>query len=465
MKIIPIINEITNTFNEIFKKNLTPLNLESKIRDVGDLFTLKLYESFLNYFDTQFKNQKERKKEYNIKETRRRTLITSVGTITINSTSYINKETKEYYVPLRDILHLKPYQRLTNEAEYQLIKYAMDENMSQSARHALRNTQVSRSTVSKKIGLLDGSIVENITKSDSQPDILYIEMDEIHANLQKGGNKICPCAIVNEGYEEIFVKRKKLKNIHYFASSKLSYEELWEAIFDYVNKKYDIDKFKAIFVSGDGAPGIKSYINCFPNAKFVLDPFHYIKKHLNYIFKDNISLRNIADDYIRNDRIADFEKLVDCQISLYPEQEKYMREHQNYLINNLDGIKNQKDADYKVHCSMEGHVNQAFARHITSSPYGFSERGLENKLKLLVYHANKIDLTIEDYYNLKYGSNSYEEININIKKLCNIKYDQKLTSNHSLEYKINTHLPILDNAKDNNRLKEITSIRQEIYII
>ena len=321
--------------------------------------------------------------------------------------------------------------------------------MSQSARHALRNTQVSRSTVSKKIGLLDGSIVENITKSDSQPDILYIEMDEIHANLQKGGNKICPCAIVHEGYEEIFVKRKKLKNIHYFASSKLSYEELWEAIFDYVNKKYDIDKFKAIFVSGDGAPSIKSYINCFPNAKFVLDPFHYIKKHLNYIFKDNINLRNIADDYIRNDRIADFEKLVDCQINLYPEQEKYMRGHQNYIINNLDGIKNQKDTDYKVHCSMEGHVNQAFARYITSSPYGFSEKGLENKLKLLVYHANKIDLTIDDYYNLKYGSNSYEEININIKKLCNIKYDQKLTSNHSLEYKINTHLPILDNAKDN----------------
>lgn len=150
MKIISIINEITNTFNEIFKKNLTPLNLESKIRDVGDLFTLKLYESFLNYFDAQFKNQKERKMEYNIKKTRRKTLITSVGTITINSTSYINKNTKQYYVPLRDILHLKPYQRLTNEAEYQLIKYAMDENMSQSARHVLRNTQVSRSTVSKK---------------------------------------------------------------------------------------------------------------------------------------------------------------------------------------------------------------------------------------------------------------------------------------------------------------------------
>lgn len=465
MKIIPLINEITNSFNEIFKNNLNPLNLESKIRDVGDLFTLKLYELFLNYFDDQFKTNKERKNKYNIKETRKRILITSVGVITINSTSYIDKETKEYYVPLRDILHLKPYQRLTNEAEYQLIKYAMDENMSQAARHALRNTQISRSTVSKKIKVLDGSIEEDTTKSTNQPDILYIEMDEIHANLQKDGNKICPCAIVHEGYEENFVKRKKLKNIRYFASSKLTYEELWEVIFDYVNKKYDVDKFKVIFVSGDGAPGIKNYTNCFPSAKFVLDPFHYMRKHLKYIFKNDIDLRNIADDYIRNNLIDDFKLLVKSQIEKYPEQEKYMKEHMNYIINNLEGIKNQKDEDYKVHCSMEGHVNQAFARYITSSPYGFSEQGLENKLKLLVYHANKHELTIEDYYNLKYGNNNYEEININVKKLCNIKYDQKLTSNHSLGFKINTNLPILDTASENNRLKELISIRQEIYVI
>ena len=465
MKIIPLINEITNSFNETFKNNLNPFNLESKIRDVGDLFTLKLYESFLNYLDEQFKKNKQRKLIYNIKETRKRTLITSIGVISINSTAYINKKTKERFVLLREILNLKPYQRLTNEAEYQLIKYAMDENMSQSARHALRNTQISRSTVSKKIKVLDGSINESIVRSSVQPDTLYIEMDEIHANLQHGGNKICPCAIVHEGYEEDFVKRKKLKNIRYFASSKLTYEELWEVIFDYVNKKYDIDKFKVIFISGDGAPGIKNYTNCFPNARFVLDPFHYIKKHLKYIFRDDIKLRDIADDYIRNDLLDDFKTLVKYQIEKYPEQKKYMIEHQNYILNNLEGIKNQKDKDYKVHCSMEGHVNQAFARYITSSPYGFSKQGLENKLKLLVYHANKHELTIEDYYNLKYGNNNYKEININIKKLCNIKYDQKLTSNHSLEYKINTNLPILDNASENNRLKELTAIRQEIYII
>ena len=465
MEIIPLINEFTNTFNESFKENLNPLNLENKIRDAGDIFTLKLYESFLNYIDEKFKYSKERKANYNIKETRKRTLITSIGCITINSTSYVDKVTKERFVLLREILHLKPYQRLTNEAEYQLIKYAMDENMSQAARHALRNTIVSRSTVSKKIAKLDGSIQENVVRSEKQPNVLYIEMDEIHANLQIGGNKICPCAIVHEGYKESFVKRKELKNIHYFASSKLNYEKLWEVIFNYVDQKYDINKFEAIFISGDGASGIKNYTNCFPNAIFILDPFHYKKKHLKYLFKKEIELANIADDYIRNNMIDDFKKLVKIQIDKHPEQEKYMKEHMNYIINNLDGIKNQNHPLYKCPCSMEGHVNQGFARYITSSPYGFSEKGLENKLKLLVYHANKHDLTIEDYYNLKYGTDSYKEINIKINKITNIKYDQKLTSNHSKEYTINTKLPILDSPADNNRLKELVAIRKEIYTI
>ena len=285
MNIIPLINEITSIFNEKFKQNLTPLNLESKIRDVGDEFTLKLYESFLNYIDLQFKNSKETKENYNFKETVKRTLITSIGSITVNSTAYYHKKTKQRFVLLREILHLKPYQRLTNDAEYQLVKYAMDENMSQAGKHALRNTIISRSCVSKKIKVLNGSIKEDIKKSNNQPDVLYIEMDEIHANLQHGGNKICPCAIVHEGYKEEFVKRKQLKNVRYFASAKLDYEELWEVIFDYVDKRYDIDKFKAIFVSGDGASGIKNFNNCFPTAIFVLDKYHYQKKHLQYIFK------------------------------------------------------------------------------------------------------------------------------------------------------------------------------------
>lgn len=119
MKIMPLIDEIYNKFCNVFQKSLTPLNIESNIRDVDDNFTIKLYENFLNFFDEQFKNSKTRKSNYYIKETRQRTLITSISSITVNSTSYISKHNKHYYVLLRDVLHLKPYQRLTNEAEYQ----------------------------------------------------------------------------------------------------------------------------------------------------------------------------------------------------------------------------------------------------------------------------------------------------------------------------------------------------------
>lgn len=465
MKIIPTINDFINTFNESFAKNLTPLNLESKIRNVGDDFTRKMYETILNYFDSSFKASKIRKENYNIKETRRRTLITSIGTITVNSTSYINKETKEYFVPLRDILNIKPYQRLTNEAEYLLIKYTMEGNMTFAAKHALRNTILSRSTVSKKIRALKGSINEEITRVTNQPDILYIEMDEIHANLQKNGNKICPCAIVHEGHIDEFTKRKVLKNIRYFASAELSYEELWEVIYDYVDKRYDISKFKKIFVSGDGATGIKNFQDCFPDAIFVLDPFHYKLKHLKYLFKRDSVLTNLADTYIRERNITDFKSLVNLQIKKYPDQESKMKNHYKCIINNIDGIINQHDEDYKAHCSMEGHVSQAFARHITSSPYGFSIEGLENKLKLLVYHANKHELTIEDYLNLKYGNDKSKEIIDNIKQLTNIKYDQKLTSDTSSKYEIQTANPIFDSPKLNNQFKELTSIRQEIYVI
>ena len=459
-------NKFINTFNEILLNNLNYLNIESKIRDIGDNFTIDLYTTLINDIDEKFKNSKERKEKYNIKETRSKTLITSIGTLTIQCTSYVNKETKERYVYLRDILDIKPYQRLTNEAEFQLVKYAMTENMSQSAKKALRNTLVSRSTVSKLIRRLKGSTKEEIKQSENTPKTLYIEMDEVHANLQQGGNKISPCAIVHEGYKEDFVKRKELKNTHYFASSKLTYEELWEVIYDYVDKKYDIDKIKYLFISGDGAKGIKNYTNCFPQGIFVLDKFHYSNKHLGYIFKTNYELKRTADEYLRNDMIEEFKKLVEAQTKIYPEQKEFMIMHRDYILNNLDGIKNQKHPEYKCPCSMEGHVNHGFARYITSSPYGFSPDGLENKLKLLVCYKNNYELNIEDYYSLKYGEDKQQTINIKIRKLTDIKYNQKLTTNIPKTYEnLNSGIPKFDLPEQNAKLYELISQRKEIYII
>ena len=73
---------------------------------------------------------------------------------------------------------------MTDMAEYKLVKYAMENNMASAGRHAIRNTIISRTTVSRKIKELKGSLHENINKSTNQPKVLFIEMDKIHANLQ-----------------------------------------------------------------------------------------------------------------------------------------------------------------------------------------------------------------------------------------------------------------------------------------
>ena len=261
-------------------------------------------------------------------------------------------------------------------------------------------------------------------------------MDEIHANLQdknsnsSSKNHVCPCAIVHEGHKEEFTKRKTLKNVKNFATSELNYRGLWDIIYDYVSKKYDLDKVRYLFVSGDGAPGIKAYDDVFPQAIYVLDPFHY-SKTMKTIFKNDHKLYKLADGYIRQDKIEDFNKLVECQIEKYPEQQKAILDKQKYLLNNIEGIKNQKHEKYLCPCSMEGHVSNSYARYITSSPYGFSREGLENKLKLLVLKADKHTLTYDDFLQLKYGEDEYKKIIEHMNEMCDIKRDIKLSKNNT----------------------------------
>ena len=112
MNIIPIFYDFTNIFNEKMSTNINPLNLEQKIIETGDDFTLKLYEDYLSFLDRCFKYSGDRLEKYIVKETTLKTLTSSIGNITFTSTRYIDRETKKSYYPIRDILNLKAYQRM-----------------------------------------------------------------------------------------------------------------------------------------------------------------------------------------------------------------------------------------------------------------------------------------------------------------------------------------------------------------
>ena len=76
---------------------------------------------------------------------------------------------------------------------------------------------------------------------------------------------------------------------------------------------------------------------------------------------------------------------------------------QKFLIENIEGIINQRHPLYKCPCSMDGHISNKYDKFITSRPHSYSEDALENIVQLLTMKASKIKLTEEIYHQFKTG--------------------------------------------------------------
>ena len=439
--------------------------LEHNISNSTNTLNLDILRNILEYLDLEYKNSKERKDKYYVQQTRERTLITSLGLITFNKTYYKSKNKingkYKYYSYLEDYLGIDKWAKMSLSCEVNLINNALDNGMTWASVNTIPNYSISRQTISTKIKNINFNYFENIVKKET-PKILYIEADEVHANLQsrnKGTkNKIIPVILTHEGHKEDFVRKKELKNTHYIASSILKTDKLWEETYKYLDATYDLNKVDKIFLSSDGGTWITGYDIAFPNVIFVLDKFHY-RKALNYIFKKDPITTNIADSYLRNKMINEFKILVKTQYQLYPDQKKMMIQKQNYLINHIDGIINQNHPDYKCPCSMEGHISNKYAKFITSRPHSYSKDGLENITQLLTMKANKIRLTEEIYYKFKTGESTYKKLNLekfitNFRNQANELIDNNLK--YYKQYKIDNNN---FSDKDNYRLDYFLSKR------
>ena len=439
MNIISLFNSFVNHLNNILNNNLFLYELEHNISNSTNTLNLDILRNILEYLDLEYKNSKERKEKYYVQQTRERTLITSLGLITFNKTYYKSKNKINgkyvYYSYLEDCLGIDKWAKMSLSCEVNLINNALDNGMTWASVNTIPNYLISRQTISTKIKNINFNYFESIVKKET-PKILYIEADEVHANLQsrnKGTkNKVVPVILTHEGHKEDFVKKKELKNTHYIASSILKTDKLWEETYKYLDTVYDLNKVDKIFLSSDGGSWITGYDIAFPNAIFVLDKFHY-RKALNYIFKKEPNITSIADNYLRSKMINEFKILVKNQYKLYPDQKNEMIKKQNYLINHIDGIINQNHPDYKCPCSMEGHISNKYAKFITSRPHSYSKDGLENITQLLTMKANKIRLTEEIYYKFKTGESTYKKLNLE-KFISNFRNQANKITDNNLKY-------------------------------
>ena len=440
MNIISLFNSFVNHLNNILDNNLFLHELENHISLSTNSLNLNILKEILEYLDFEYKNSKQRKELYYVQQTRPRTLITSLGLITFNKTYYKSKKKingkYHYYSYLEDYLGIDKWAKLSLSCETNLINNALDNGYCWASKNTIPNYIISRQTISNKIRNINYNYVDTSQKRKT-PKVLYIEADEVHANLQSRKktkrNKIVPVILTHEGHKEVFVKKKELKNTHYIASSILKTDKLWEETYKYLDTVYDLNKVDKIFLSSDGGSWITGYDIAFPNIIFVLDKFHY-RKALNYIFKKEPIITQIADSYLRNRMIDEFKVLVNSQCQLYPDQKKEMIKKQNYLINHIDGIINQNHPDYKCSCSMEGHISNKYAKFITSRPHAYSLDGLENITQLLTMKANNIKLTEEIYHKFKTSESTYKKLNLE-KFITVFRNQAKQVVNNNLKYK------------------------------
>lgn len=105
----------------------------------------------LEEMDQMLQNSGVRRKSWTVESHISKTLTTSLGDVNFKKTLFKNKETGECKYLLDHVLQLEPYQRLTEDAEAEMLREAVQTSYRQGAEHTSLTSEVSRQTVKNKI--------------------------------------------------------------------------------------------------------------------------------------------------------------------------------------------------------------------------------------------------------------------------------------------------------------------------
>ena len=326
---------------------------------------------------------------------------------------------------------------LTNVKE-RLIREAIESSYKKAGENAAYGVKISKETVMHEIENLDlkNKIKEEKEEKKKQVKTLYIIADEDYVHLQKGGIEEPRIVIV---YDRIVSngKRIELKNKKHFGgiyTKKI--DDLWEEVMTYIENTYDIDYLEKLYISGDGANWIKTGKEWIIKSIYVLDEFH-MKKAVNGIVgritktnkKEKEEQKKELRKYIRRLNFVGFKEK--CYEILAEEMEKSTRKRKeelmNYILNNVEGIKNLYRNKKALHgCSAEGHVSHIYSDRMSSRPMGWKTENVNNMSKLRLLREDKIE--VKEILKSQVKVIEFEEIkkirnqaNAKIKESINIK--------------------------------------------
>ena len=252
MNIVALLEELVNGLmaaEDKFLQNPKDFySLEKSVKSTTESFSAAFLGNVLTSINEQIYKDGWRQGKYKVQRTDSRTLISSVGDVTFESTYYQRKSDGSYHYLVEEILGLESHERFTEEAEVVLLTEALKTSYAEAARVLPSKQKITKTTVMNKVhGLAENIPIQEQNVPKKQCKYLFIEADEDHVAEQHGRWKsaeensgfISKLAYVYEYKQEspTCKARKELVNTFYFggvyAGSERN-EQFWDNVSDYI---------------------------------------------------------------------------------------------------------------------------------------------------------------------------------------------------------------------------------------
>ena len=399
------IKNIENLIQEFIKNPHKMAEFIGGIKDEVIRLGLDIVKETFDECDEMLRKSQQRKKDWHIVKSDEKSLITSLGTITFNKTLFKNKQTGNRTYLFDEIMGIDSHERMTEDAQAQLLKEAVCTSYKRGGEAVSLMDSVSKQTVMKKIHSLKIPFDINKNTQKKEVDYLYIDADEDHVAIQGKDADINKCGIaklvyIYEGVEKEGKSRHRLINKYTFSGL---YEgdknkELWEEVNTYINKHYETDAIKKIYVNADGGGWIKTAMNIIDNTEYVLDEFHmkkYLIKMTSHLLDSAIFEKEKLEKIIRKGTKKDFEKETEKILSHLRDnavKEKVKDASKYFLSNWMSAKLRLQRKPYIKSCSAEGNVSHILSSRMSSRPMAWSLAGVDKMARLRAYHENKGDM-------------------------------------------------------------------------
>ena len=311
-----------------------------------------------------------------------RLIQTKLGEVSYCRT-YFQKVSGGYEYLADTVLGVDKRERVSSGLSLSLVRAAKDMSYAKSSFY-LTDGAISRQTVMGK--LRQSCSQKPLAGGRRRVKELHIDADEDHVTMVGGRKSIVPLISVYEGIDK-HGKRGVCRNVFHISEYGKSSESLWEQALTEVESRYDLDGTR-IYLHGDGADWIKTGLEWFPGAIFVLDKHHKNKAITGMTAGLSPAGRVLFDILIREALNAgDRQKFEDITTGLcesLPVRMEKILQNAAYLKTHITGISIcAKDPSANNGGCTEPHVSHILSSRLSSRPMAWSRRTLKQLAPML----------------------------------------------------------------------------------